>query len=421
MKIFYLKSRRLVFIFLVTVTLNFIDCSKISPIAGGTSETTNGDLQASLTHSNGTPAARVKVLLIDDTKWLVNIADGKPVTLDSAVTDDSGHFSINIPFAKRCNLQIDGQAEGLLLREANTLIDIHQIMSNRKFKLAAFASLAGSITLDSGVAQELQIAGTTYKTKVNSNGAYAFSHIAAGTFSLIAQVNLHNIVIPSLTQSLNIAAGNKNDSVNLHASISNIPIDDFEQGWKQTTFGRIIGNGLWYSVTDIKENGNSSIRIENISDSEAYSGSSLRAEYILGNKIASPWSIMGFNIGNALQGDVYDFTDVRALSFWAKGKGIINVKFLSKTISRLFQDSTQFYYPLSLPTQWTHFTIPVDSLRLPKNALPELKNYTWKQVASEMQTLDFTAEKPESKAGDTVVLWLDNIYFEGLSLKNFIK
>ena len=399
--------------------LAFLACSKAPELAGATSETTNGDLKASVQRADGTPAARTRVLLVDDEDWLGKIAEGSSVKLDSAVTDDSGGFQIRLPKAHRCNLQIDDTAQGAFLRGVNAALPPAATSSALlKITLAPYGRVSGRIHSDNGDAREIRLAGTTYAAVINADSGYVFSQVPAGSFAIVAMVDRNGLAQPFLARSFDLAPGASLVDQDLGVSASRILVDDFESGWKQTALGRILGQGLWYTLTDSVEKGNSSVKADVVSGSEAYSGSSVRTEYVLGSKLHVAWAIMGFQIGTALSGNAYDFSNLTAISFWAKGKGNIDVRCMSRAITSKYADSAQYFYTVRLQPGWTHVTIPVDSLRLPSFASPELQAITWAQAAKEMQALDFTVEAPQMHAGDTAVFWLDEVYFQGLSLKD---
>jgi hypothetical protein len=393
-------------------------CFQDDRVAGATSETTNGDLKASVTHADGSPAARVRVLLVHDEDWLGKLAEGGSVVLDSAMTDANGSFSLRVPRKLRCNLQLDDQTEGALIRGANALLAAAGTpVPVRKIGLAAFGSISGKARSDIGSARELRLAGTAYAAAIGADGGYAFDKVPAGSFAIVALIKRDGVVHPFLTQSIDVAPGMHITGQDVGVAVDRILVDDFALGWKQTALGRILGDGLWYTATDIGDAGNSSIKVDYVTDSLAYDGTSVRAQYVLGSRLRNPWAIMGFNIGTSLKGNVYDFTGLTAISFMAKGSGWVNVKFLSKAVSRDFADSVHYYYPLHLPAEWTRITIPVDSLVRPAYTPDAARAITWAQAAKEMATIDFTVELPQSDHGDTTVFWVDQIHLEGLPLE----
>ncbi|MDB5105930.1 MAG: hypothetical protein JWP91_3619 [Fibrobacteres bacterium] len=402
---------------LLALAMGLASCARNDRIAGATSETTNGDLKAAVSLSDGTPAARVRVLLVDDEDWLGKLAEGKSVILDSAYTDSAGTMKIRVPLSHRCNLQIDGPAEGAFLRNVNALFDTAGLSPKRAVTLAAYGGISGRARSDIGSARELHLNGSAYTAPIRADSSYSFDRVPAGSFAIVALINQGGILHPFLTQSIDVAAGVRVTGQDVGVPADRILVDDFALGWKQTALGRILGDGLWYTATDIGDAGNSSIKVDFITDSLSYDGSSVRAQYVLGSRLRNPWAIMGFNIGTSLKGAVYDFSDLKAITFMAKGSGWVNVKFLSKAVSRDFADSVHYYYPLHLPAEWTRITIPVDSLIRPAYTPAAALAITWQQAAKEMATIDFTVELPKSDHGDTTVFWVDQIHLEGISLE----
>lgn len=403
---------------IAAVLSQFGGCTRNGPVAGITSETTNGDMEMSLTLSSGAPAARVRVLVVEDGDWIGKVSESLPLILDTLYTDDRGGLALHMPIAHRRNLQIDNGEEGLFVRQVNAMLDTGGHPSRRKFSLAAYGGLSGHVHSDSGPVKELRLAGTALIATLDADSGYAFPRVPAGTFAIVAMADRGGSLQPFATHSIGIAAGVQQTGQDVGVLSSRIPVDDFEQGWKQTALGRILGEGLWYTATDIEEKGNSSVKVDLFNDSQAHAGSSVRAEFILGNRLSNPWSVMGFGIGASGTGDAHDFSGLTAISFWAKGQGTVDIRFMSRILTRETKDTAQYFHPVKLPSAWTWITVPVDSLRLPAAAQEDLHAFPWKTVAKEIMAVDFTVEPPSGKAGDTTVLWLDDIHFEGVSLKD---
>jgi hypothetical protein len=198
-------------------------------------------------------------------------------------------------------------------------------------------------------------------------------------------------------------------------------LDDFASGWKQSALGRVLGEGYWYLANDNADGGNSTVQAEVMGGPESYDGASVKADFTLGDRLNDPWAILGCNLGTSLKGKTYDFSGLTSITLMAKGKGTVNVRFLSKTVSRDFADSVHYFFPLKLPAAWTRMVIPVDSLRMPPEANAAARAITWALAAKEMQTLDFTVERPEMNHGDSLTFWADDIRMEGISLDSLAR
>lgn len=396
-----------------------IGCGDGRKLAGATSETTNGDIKASVTLSDGTPAARVRVLVVDDSLWLTKVIDGRSVILDSAVTDDSGRFALTLPVGKRCNLQIDVGGEGLFLRGLNALADTSKSAPRRDFRLTPFGALSGTVRSVSGMPEALRLAGTAYATPVSGDGLYAFAGVAAGSFPVVAAVYHSEVLRPAMARTVEVISGDTALNQDFQVGVDRILVDDFEQGWKQTALGRLIGGGFWFTNSDVISGGNSSSEVTVVSDTAAYIGSSVHVQHNLGRTLTYPFATLAFPLGP--RGKPYDLTGLQAISFWAKGEGSIMVRFSSNAVFRLYADSVHFAYTYALTPEWSLVTVPVDSLRVPDNAPAALKAWSWTRAAKEVTTIDFKASRPSSLPGDTVRFYLDEVYLEGMPLEAFLK
>src|SRR4030042_4671559 len=106
---------------LLSIFLIFlIHCS--SNVAGGPgtgSETTNGIVLS----ATGNPVAHASVLLIDEKNWLEHSASNTSSTIDSVVTNSKGRFEFTTPLPSTFTLQIIGVEEGLVIKNAETLLN----------------------------------------------------------------------------------------------------------------------------------------------------------------------------------------------------------------------------------------------------------------------------------------------------------
>lgn len=172
-------------------------------VAGGTSETSNGDLQARVTYADGRPAAQVQVLVVDDAGWMAKISEGKSVVLDSQRTDDKGRLRLKLPQCERCNLQVDAEAEGLFLEDVVGLIKRERAAGHDvdELELAPFGSVSGHVMSDS--ITFLRLAGSTYATPAD-DGGYFFRDVSEGEYELVPIEDTR--VLPSDSTEYRVAA-----------------------------------------------------------------------------------------------------------------------------------------------------------------------------------------------------------------------
>ncbi len=393
-----------------------IGCFKSTEVAGGTSETTNGESIATILYADGAPAARVRVLIVDDEDWLGKIAEGNSVILDSSFTNAKGTVRLNMPAANRCNLQIDGVKQGLFVRDIRTRMADPDA---RKFSLAPYGSLSGRAVGDSGaIVEKLFLAGTTYSAAVKADSTYAFDAVAAGTFTLVADVRRGGIVKPVWKQSIEVLPGAGIADQNVADSLPRILVDDFTAGLGTNLLGRGLGGGFWSGQTDVEVGGNSAITMGTVTDSDAYSGPTMHVVYNLGPLIPKPYALIGFDIGKSRS--VYDLSKMKAVSFWAKGSGSLILKFFCRTDTQTDTAYEYYSHAFKLQPAWIQVVIPVDSL-IPVPTVPKsVIGLTWKEIGAKTVSMHIGVESP-LPAQDSVSLWLDDLYFEGLYRKDVVQ
>lgn len=412
-----MKHKYLNIFLMLFLTFLLWHCSRISDTAGATSETTNGELVAFVQYTNGQPASGVKILLIDRANWINNLLNQKNQVLDSVTTDSHGKFRLSIPLQKKVNLQFEA-SEGLLFKNIQDVFSEESKREVVSFSLLKYGGLTGSI--QGGFEKEiiLKLAGTSYTSEISSTGTFNFVKVPPGQFEVVA-ASKHTDFMPLLVSSADVPQGDGILQKNLSIVENSILIDDFEFGWNQSVLGRLMGNGWWYKHNDKEQGGMSSIYVSIFDGAIAYRGKSIRATYILDKDIQQPWAMIGIQFGDYTKKEVYDMSTLKSISFWAKGKGSVNVKFLSQTITDTYSDWYQYYTNVALSENWQYIQVETDSLKLPDRASDEIKKITWNEAAKDLHTIDFTVEYPESNPGDTVELWLDDLMLHGINLSTF--
>lgn len=390
-------------------------------VAGATSETTNGDIKALITHSDGSVAVGARVFVVEDSLWLEKAADGRTVILDSGVTGADGQVVLKAPMDRRCNLQAMLGGEGFLERNAQDMADTGSGIRLHKINMTDLGRLGGILRADSGMAENIRIAGTLCSTLVSGDGQFSLTGVPAGLHPMVAGIYHSETELPALVRNIDLGIGENKDSLDLRVSPRSVLVDDFERGYGQTVLGRLVGAGRWFARSDSMEGGDSRNEVTLIGDTAAFAGSSLRVRHILGSKRAHPYSNVGFYVGTAtIKGKVFDLTDVNSISFAVRGRGSLVMRFSSKAVNRLYMDSVHFVYTFPLPSTWTRMVIPLDSLKVPPNAPAALKAWPWSQAAKEVVAIDFKANPPTSVAGDTVDVDLDDIRLEGVPLEHYL-
>jgi|GEM_PF-1549344 len=414
-------------------------CDQPRHIAGGTSETTNGEDIATLTYADGSAAARVRILIVDDEDWTGKVAEGRSVVIDSAYTDADGKVALKPPATPRCNLQIDADSQGGFVRDIrshlastlgekplNSADSIRLAKAARAFILAPNGSISGRARTDTGAAiSEMRLLGTAYTAALNVDGYYTFNAVAPGTYGLVAMVRRNGSVQPVVEDTVVLLPGdtlrNRNvlDTVPRPILTDTLPrtlVDDFEHGfWWNTVLGKSLGEGMWYSKTV----GGSGAGLQFFGGREAFADTSLRAVLRVG-KTDSSFVSIGFQIGMFSTNTFYDLSKLTAFGFWAKGSGSVDVTFLAKGADTSIASVIPYAYTVALQPTWSKVTIPGDSLQGRPVAAVGPQPAPWAIASSHVIAVEFIAKRPLSIPGDTVTLWMDEMYFEGMRLQDVV-
>jgi hypothetical protein len=404
---------------LMTALLSF-NCTQ-NVAGGGTDYPNTKTLAGTVNNSAGSPVSGAQVRLVDNALWIDDVMNGDPVVIDSAKTDVQGKFSVHLPREKSWNMQIDGINEGILIRDFGDGLDTTADIT-RSFDLRPYAAVSGTMQADSGTPKTLRFHGSAYAAIVNADHSYSAGSLAAGEYSVITEADVNGTLRPALGTSMLMNAGSTTAGLAVVAPVNRVLVDDFSIGRDQTDLGRLIGAGWWYAVDDNSEGGNSTVSYGVFSGAEAFSGQSMRITYSMGTVTFDPWLIAGFFIGRSQTLNTYDYSKLQSLSFEVKGTGNIEIRFYSKILDTLSgSDGDQFSYTMPIPATWTHFTLPVDSLALPKSSVAYQMGYTWSQVAKSLYVIAFVAKYPDNNPGDIVTLNIDDIFLDGMDLNAFVR
>lgn len=390
-------------VLVITTILAFLisSCTSGSNLTGGnSSETTNTALT-----SNGTPAGFAKVKLIDAKNWAYLVSNKLSPVIDSATADKNGKFSFNELPDHLCNLQIDHDSSGVVIKSYCQSGRVS--LTTDTIKLEGYAAFQGKcVSNDQISADSVYLAGTAYRESINSNQLFTIKNIAPGDYPVFIHSNSGPIAI---TNALSFKAGEILKTDSLAVSFSQLLIDDFNDSNMVSIPGQITG-GTWYCFVDSMVGGSSSI-VQNIVQGRFASDNAMKAEMVLMPKAEGPWAGIGVLIGSS--SDEWDFSSLKGITFMAKGKGIFRVSIESAVIDSM-NVWPNFGAVFTVDTVWRQYKIPVDSLVLIENSSAAQSGITWKQVSSRIQNIEFEASTANA-FGDTLQLWLDDIYIDGIS------
>jgi hypothetical protein len=387
-------------------------CLKSSGLAGGTSETTNGEYTARVAYADGRPAAKSLVLLIEEGDWSAKVAEGGSIILDSARTGADGLFRVKLPAGHRCNLQIDLEGEALFAREFG--IDSDQVSAPR-LMAAPTASLSGHARSESDAIREVRLAGTAYVSTVGADGAYAFPRIAPGTFLVVAVMNKDGASLTVPLRTVELRAGENRVGIDTVMVAARVMANNFEQDfWYQTQLGQTAGGG-WSA----SRSGTGTIQSLVSSDSLLiYSGKSLLTDIVFRKDEPASSARVGFSLDASI-----NLARMTGISLYAKGNGRVYLRFHSRALNALTGDSVQFQAPIDLGPGWTRVRIPVESLALTPNAPVAAQGFAWSDAARDILAVEFTAlpDVPAGADSAAQAFGLDDFSFDGVTLQDLRK
>ncbi len=342
------------------------------------------------------PVADASVKIISSDAWFANTFGGNDVVADSAVTDHSGIARIariDSLAEGNYNLQVDHPSGGAFIRDfrGNDSAKVNSIT------IRNYGALSGTLNSTSGTPVRIFLEGTACRADVSSDGSYSFANVAPG---LCVPVVMASDSRWTFTKTI-IAIASQTIVDNDEISFNSLLIDDFEDSAATAKLGRFIAQSRIYTMHADVENVTADYRIVSggIDNSRALNASFITRGY---------WALLGFFLGIKSDADsIWDLHSATGLSFYAKGKGNLNVSFESDTI-----DKMGFYKhysaDITLDTGWRQYTIPFDSLNFynDENPTPDI---TWDEASRSIKRIEFNALKQ-----DTVQLWLDDIKIEGI-------
>ena len=185
-----MTTRRTVILFAIATACGWLaslSCTSTnSPVAGGTSETTNG-VTACAVRANGIPAAGATVRLrrSDYLTAVPSLAKQSDLIGADALTDSAGRFEITGIEPGGCRIEVSDPAsrQALLLGFS---LDKGETADLGTDTLRPFAAVSGSVDLSvrPQIKRYVQVEGLERLVAVDSAGRYTIPNLPAGSFNL---------------------------------------------------------------------------------------------------------------------------------------------------------------------------------------------------------------------------------------------
>jgi len=379
-----------------------ISCSNDNIAGGNSSETTNAKIYA----CNGLPAASAKVRLIDAQNWTYLVSRNNSPVLDSSITDENGNVTFDKLPAELCNLQIDHDCSGIVIRNFSNYGKV--IGKSDSIKLLKYATVQGSCTSTDTSLNTVQFEGTVYSAPVNTTKQFTLSKIAPGKYPFIfrSASGAFDIINAKTLSESQVLTVDK-----IPVDFTQYVIDDFEDGDSITIPGQITG-AYWYGFYD----GLSSLT-KTICNCGEEHGYVLSASITLQPNICGSWGGIGAFLDN--KHTEWDLSSISSISFKAKGSGTFRVSIESAKIDSI-STWPHFGFIFSPDSNWTTYEIPVDSLALVKNTTVYKSGITWAEAAKRIVRIEFETSSTYSALGDHE-LAIDDITLHGITDTEFFK
>lgn len=340
------------------VTCLMVGCaSQVDDVAGnngGGIEIPNG-MSVAVKDSLGRPVANARVMRLAASRWSELRQAGRPVLLETAVTDGNG--LANLTWQKGMDAWIE-----VLDRSGRGVRTSVKDSTAISLQVAALQRLTVTWPGNFQKPSSLQLAGTTRSSTLNDSGKFIFDSLPQGAYALVAQLD----TTLQLAGRVSVSKGGQQLSLNLDTGA--MVLDDFKDGDNIWKLSDLFGAGYWWisSKDTVKKVFGIESTAQAIRDDlgQPYFG------VVVSETDASVWSNFGVSMG---AGYVYpNISNMRDLRVTVRGRGqwraVVNVMNASgdtemwQTTDTLPVDSTwktlrlkpqNFYLPADPTVAWT--------------------------------------------------------------------
>ncbi len=415
----------------LTVLIAFLlSCGITQTTGGGGTETVN--TYAVL--SNGTPASGAVVRIIDENGWFDSLQFGTSAVIESTVADKDGRFALrkHDNYAT-VNVQIDYADQGYFASGKT-----RAKLENDTLRLDQYASYAGSFHEGASSFSSLFLAGSAYRAALAANGSFNFSKVAPGPYALLGIDKSSSSPAITTCGGITLESGIVKTDTALNGAADRMLLDNFETNVGPTSLGTIFpGKAHWYAVT---ESGTlswdntinawtwalhsatnppplscqSSIAVT-AGIGAAGAGMAMEFSVVLdSNCNSAPYATAGISFRPFVNTGI-DLSAMQSFSLKVRGNGVIWVRFESKVLDSISRSISDYTIPITLTSSWQNLQIPIDSLRvLP--ALQTASQYPWSTESKNIIDVEFEFSRFTNAIGDTLHLYLDDFYLNGVGL-----
>lgn len=378
-----------VLIFFVSIINSIFHCANNGVSSGGGIDIGN-PTKICVVDSLDNPVGGASVKLILSDKWLTNIFKGENTVFEYSASDNSGFVSFDSITRGTFNLQIDHPSGGAFLMDF-IMLDSQVV---KTIPIKKYKTISGSIKSNTGVPVKIILSGSEYSAPVNTDGSFTLKAI---TDSICTPVVMTSDSMWAFTGKINVT-DTHTIIENRDVSFNSILIDDFEDSGRSLKESGIL-QGCYIFTRQALGSASYQMVPDGIGGGNALKGTLITK---------GAYALVGFFLGFKPDKDsVWDFSTATGLSFYAKGKGKLNVSMESDSI-----DNMGFYKHYSadiiLKNDWQLFNILFDSLGFYEDANPS-PSISWNIASQSIKRIEFNALE-----GDTVEFWLDDLKVNGI-------
>jgi hypothetical protein len=256
--------------------------------------------------------------------------------------------------------------------------------------LSEGASIQGTL-LSSSKTATLFLAGTHFRAFPDDGGRFKFPLIPPGTFRLVARMGSEFAYQFVPLQVLQLESGQALDLDTIAAEANQILLFNFDS---EDRYNLLRGLSFPFYQISSSSLGSWGPLPMGFDTTTAYLNHSLHAKLVAKEQI-------GFGLGQGY----YDLSKMTSLSFWAKGKGDIQVHFHSKLV---ITGMASFRATFTLTDTWTRYTLLAKDILVPLGSDSDKKGFTWDAAKAAVAKVTFETSNAQAE------LWIDEIKLEGM-------
>jgi hypothetical protein len=408
-----------------TTLVFLLSCSLPQTTGGGGTETVNTFAML----SNGTPASGAVVRVIDAGGWIDSISAGASAVIESTVADKDGRIVLKKSEREGgINIQIDHSKQGLFSSYVNV-----DALNHDTLRLQPCAIYSGTLDSSVNALAFMLLSGSAYRVPV-SNGRFDFNYVAPAVFAVLGTDGMPESHRIATSGAVTLPPGATLADSGLNASFTRLLVDNFESGVGASYLARVFpciygwyavsetgklewdaNNKFWKWLPFIPQSTSSCHSFISLDPAPgAGSGNVLEFSVALDSTCTNPFATAGVGF-TACKPNGVDFSSMTSFSLRVHGNGLIWIRFETQVLNGATNSVSNYSFPVQLTNAWQALTVPVDSLRI----LPSIQSpgqYPWAQESRNVVDIEFEFSKSTNRMGDTLHLYLDDFYVNGVGI-----